>query len=307
MRVASVDIGSNSILLLVAERDAQGAWRAVEDHVAVARISQGMDASGVLAPDAVARAEKVLAGYAAIIARLGVERVVATGTAPFRRASNGSEVAHALGRVLGTPVDIVSGDHEADLALLATRRAFPELDDILVADIGGASTELIRASEGSAPLVRSLDVGSVRLTERAVAGAPLTDADHVAVERIADAALADPALEPAFASPRPALIGVAGTVTTVLTIARGITTWDAARVHGARLSREEVRDTIARVAALDLDGRIGLPGMSKGREDVLPAGAILLERIMSRGGFDELVVSDRGTRWGRLHEVFDEA
>ncbi len=304
MRVASYDIGSNSIILLVAERDGQGVWQPIEDHVDVARISEGLDAHGVLGEPGIARAEAVLRRFTARARSLGVDEVVVTGTAPFRRANNGPDVAVRLARTIGTAVDVISGEREAELALLATQRAFPDLKEMLVVDIGGASTELIRASENTSAMV-SIDIGSVRLTERCVRNAPLKPNDHSALALALDTALFTSKVEAILSGPPVPMVGIAGTVTTVLTAALGMDVYDPTVVHGSRLSLSAIDDVFTRVSSVSLERRKGIAGVPPKRADVLPAGAALLGALVRRAGVDHIRVSDRGTRWGRLHAEFD--
>lgn len=303
-RVASYDIGSNSVIMLVAEKGADGAWHAVDDRVSVARLSEGLDASGVLAPAAIERTREILVRYADRAAELGVRHAVATGTAPFRRSSNGADVATTLGRALGTPIRVVSGEREAHLSLLATRRSFDHIEDMLVVDIGGASTELIRARADRAAAMKSLDIGSVRLTERCVREAPFSDADRARLQAAVAAELAGDAVDDLLAGGAPTVVGIAGTVTTIVTVAEAMRVYDASTVHGYALPLSEVDRVFDALATRTIAEREELPGMPPKRADVLPAGAWLLGAILRRAGVDQVLVSDRGTRWGRLYAEF---
>ena len=298
-RVASIDVGSNSVLMLVAERVGEGPWARVEDAAEVTRISEGLDASGSLAPAPVERTLAQLRRYVARARELGVARFVATGTAPFRRADNGADVARMLGRELGLRLDVVSGEREAELSQIATRDAFPELDAMTILDIGGASTEVIALPRGGAAEVISLDVGAVRLGERfgtaAALDAPAADALREAVAE---------AIRPAahLLAPGRPVIGIAGTVTTLATAAMGLDVWDAERVHGFRLRADEVRRLRDALAPMRVEERAALPGVPAKRADVLPAGAALLAALLEAADASEVIVSDRGVRWGRLAE-----
>lgn len=305
MRVASYDIGSNSIILLVAERGAGGIWRPVHDAVVVARISEGLDQSGVLAEPAIQRAEAALRDFAAVAADLDVERTFVTGTAPFRRSSNGAEVAERLGRIIGAPVDIVSGEREAGLALRATQGAFPDLEELLVVDIGGASTEIVRATDAGVEMV-SLDVGGVRLTERCVSAHPIAASELDALKAAVNQALTSPEVKPLLAQSGLPLVGVAGTVTTLVTAALEMDTYDANVVHGYELRLSEVERLIAELAAESVEERNQRPGIPAKRADVLPAGAVILASVMRAAGVDCVRVSDRGQRWGRIHVELDD-
>lgn len=302
MRVASLDIGSNTALMLVAEQR-DGGWERVEDHAEICRVSEGLDASGVLARDAVARTRTVIARYAARAAELGVDRIVATGTAPFRRASNGADVAVELSHALGATVDVVSGEREADLALLATRDAFREYPALRVVDIGGASTEIIAArADGERALV-SMDLGSVRLTERCVGQHPWSRDDRSEVRAAIGEVLGNSEVRALLGNADGPLVGIAGTVTTLCAASLELSAWDPDRVHGHALSVSEIDRLATALSHLSVAQRAALPGISPKRADVLPSGAALLSAIAVAAGVDEVLVSDRGVRWGRLVEV----
>lgn len=304
-RHASIDIGSNTALLLVVEPSADG-WRTVEDHLEMPRIARGLDASGELDTASVARARDALAGYRARLDALGIpaERTVATGTAPFRRASNGPAVAGALAEVLGVPIDVVSGEHEAALSVLATTTSFPELDPLVVVDIGGASTELTWVRGGAAATGHSLDIGSVRLHERCVRDDPPSGQDGEALRAAIEAAF--DAL-PSTPSGETTLVGIAGTVTTAAAMTLGLTDgYDAERVHGCTLTRADVSVLETRLRMASVAERREFAGLAAERADVIWAGVVLLGALMDRLECAACRVSDRGTRWGRLYEVFGD-
>jgi exopolyphosphatase/guanosine-5'-triphosphate,3'-diphosphate pyrophosphatase len=291
--------------MLIAERDASGTWQRVDDYVDVTRISEGLDQSGVLAPGPVARTRVSLLELAGRARHARAARVWITGTAPFRRASNGSEIAAGLADVFGVPVTVISGEREAELSLLATRRSFPDLASMIVIDIGGASTEIIRATEADTEMV-SLDIGSVRLTERCVTRHPIDAAEMTALRLAIDAELDREKAQRLLMAPCTAMIGIAGTVTTLATTVLGMEDYDETIVHGYRLAISAVCDLVGSLAAETIEERIGRPGLPAKRADVLPAGALLLARVAERAAAAEVIVSDRGTRWGRLYAETDD-
>ncbi|MCC6556220.1 MAG: Ppx/GppA family phosphatase [Polyangiaceae bacterium] len=353
MRVAAIDIGTSSVLLLVAERR-DGALVPVAERATITRLGQGVDAARALAPEAVDRTLACLSRYAEEIRALGAERVDAVGTSAMRDAAGGEAFVARARELLGVAPRVISGAEEAALTFAGalTGLALPPVPRI-VFDLGGGSTEIIvgppgstfgapgRASHGApcapnpgstfgapgrashgAPCAPSpegdvlgavsLDVGSVRLTERHVRADPPSPAELSALRGAARAALrAAPAL-PASDGPPPVLVGVAGTVTTIAALVHDVTPYDGARVHGARLTRREVAATTTRLAALPLAERRLLPALDPARADVIVAGSILVEEIMacatgSRGGQDEssgeLIASDRGVRWGLAQQL----
>lgn len=300
-RVASFDVGSNTVIMLVVERGPEG-WRVVTDEAEITRVSQGLDQHGLLFREGLERTAEKLSEMAETASSYMVDHVVATGTAPFRRARNGAEAAAELSRVIGAPLDVVTGEHEARLSLLATRGSFPGLGDAWIVDIGGASTEVILSRADGSHEVVSIDVGSVRLTERCVTRDPIPPEERDRIE-----AEVASALDRAGVSSRGLtlpLVGVAGTVTSLAQMSLELEAYDAERVHGHHLALGELLRLETALFALTLRQRVALPGMPAKRADVLPAGATLLRLLAVRLGVDEVIVSDRGIRWGRLFERF---
>ena len=298
MRVASIDIGTNSVLLLVAERDGAGTLAAVLERARVTRLGAGVDRTRQLAPEAVERTLACLGDYAADLRRLGVTRLDVVGTSAMRDASAGELFVARAGELLGVAPRVVSGDEEARLTFEGALVGLDLAGALSVFDVGGGSTEIVRGTrDGASATVLeavSLDVGSVRLTERHVRSDPPTRAELDAVRADVAGAL-EGATRPRAGEP---LVGIAGTVTTLAAVARAIAPYDGARVHGVRLSRDEVSAVSRRFASLALAERSQLAGIDPARADVVPAGAALVEELLAWAGADELVVSDRGVRWG---------
>jgi exopolyphosphatase / guanosine-5'-triphosphate,3'-diphosphate pyrophosphatase len=299
MRVAAIDVGTNTALLTIADVDKGGAV-AVEERAEIVRLGEGLDRTGRLSPPAIARTWAVLDDYVARIAASGCTSVRAVATEAVRKASNGSDfVAGAntrLGSVGGT-LEVIDGEREARLSWRAVRASFPALaGPRTVLDIGGGSTELIVGEHEVGSMV-SLPIGSVRLTERLIAHDPPSDEERARVAVAVDEALA------AAPQPRGALVGIAGTVTTLAAMAQRLTDYDGARVHGTRLLRRTVDEMVAMLGATALADKRRTPGLDPGRADVIFAGAVILQRVMDRAGADECIVSDRGIRWGLIDEL----
>jgi exopolyphosphatase/guanosine-5'-triphosphate,3'-diphosphate pyrophosphatase len=298
-RLAAVDVGTNSVLLLVAERGADGVVRPVREEADITRLGRGVDRSGLLSPEGVEATLEVLARFAALARRDGASALVVTATSAARDARNGLEFLDRARERTGASVEILSGDEEARLSYLAVAQDFAtEAGEagLVAIDVGGGSTELVHGRGKQVLFRRSLDIGSVRLTERCVRTDPPAPAEQ---EAIRDAVRAALAWLPAF--PREVrVVGVAGTVTSLFAIAHAIEPYDAARVHGGWLPVEEVARVRARLCALPVGERRVLPGMQPKRADVLPAGALLFETALGHLGAPGARVSDRGLRWGVL-------
>jgi exopolyphosphatase/guanosine-5'-triphosphate,3'-diphosphate pyrophosphatase len=299
MRVAAIDCGTNTILLLIADVDGEGV-RAVEDHAEIVRLGEGLDASGVLKSEAMARALAALDRYVERIRENACAHVLAVGTEAIRRASNGhlfvNEATARLGTV-GGRFQVIDGEREARLSWRAVNASFPGLlGTRTVVDIGGGSTELI-VGEREIESVISVPIGSVRLTERVLKSDPPTESEQAALVETIDRAL------DGAAPPRGAVVGIAGTVTTLAAMALRLDSYDAERVHGSQLAAPSLRETIAALARTPVADRRRTPGLDPKRADVIYAGAVILERVLARAGADRCLVSDRGIRWGLVYEA----
>ena len=295
MRVAAIDVGTNTALLTIAEGGA-----AIEERAEIVRLGEGLDGSGRLKPEAIARTVAVVAEFADAIARRRCARVAAVTTEAVRKAQNGGDFVAQASAVLapvGGRMEVIDGEREARLSWRAVASSFPALTGArTVVDIGGGSTELI-VGERDVDDVVSLPIGSVRLTERLVAHDPPTAEEAARLIATVDEALA------AAPAPRGALVGIAGTVTTLAAMAQQLQTYDGARVHGSRLSRATVDGLVAQLGSTSLADKQRTPGLDPKRADVIWAGAIILARVMARAGVGECIVSDRGIRWGLVDEL----
>jgi exopolyphosphatase/guanosine-5'-triphosphate,3'-diphosphate pyrophosphatase len=292
-RYAAIDVGTNSVLLLVAEKDSTGKWVPIVERAEITRLGKGVDQSKRLAPEAIEATVSVLENFAREARELGAKGIVASATSAARDASNGAEFLSAAKSRAGLQIEIISGEEEARLSFAASAQDFGGATPLVVLDIGGGSTEFIY---GDASFRHSFDVGSVRMTERFGA-----DADKIRRH-----------LRETFGSlpPPPSgfrFVGTAGTVTTVCAIARVVEPWDAKKIHGARMQLPEIEAVAKKLWSLSLDERKKLPGLEPKRADVIPAGALILEEAMRRVGASELIVSDRGLRWGLLADRFRSA
>ena len=277
MRVGVVDLGTNSTRLLVADVH-DGRVEEVARELTITRLGEGVDERRKLLPVAVARVRNVLSDYRRELERLGADRVLVLATSSVRDAENGEAFLGEIEWSYGFTTRLLSGEEEAEL----TRRGVAggrELDpDALVVDIGGGSTELITEREQI-----SLDVGSVRLTERFLHSDPPAGEELDAAARAVRELLPD--LHPTEA------IGVAGTITSLAALELG--EYDPERVHGYRLSREAVEAQLEHLASLPLAERRELPGLDPDRAPVIVAGAAIINEVMKRYDLAELEVSER--------------
>jgi exopolyphosphatase/guanosine-5'-triphosphate,3'-diphosphate pyrophosphatase len=301
-RYASIDVGTNTVLLLVAERRG-GALAPLVERAEITRLGRGVDASGRLDAAAIRDTVAVLAAYAREARALGARDIVCVATSAARDAANGAEFFEAARAEAGLAPEVISGDEEARLVYASAWRDFGgEGGPLAVLDVGGGSTEFTYGTGPAAAGRTSLQVGAVRLTERHVRTDPISAAELAALRGAARDALRP--LSRMSLPPGGRLVGVAGTVTTLSAVSQALERYDGARVHGAALSLAEAEALVARLAALPVKARAALPGMEPKRADVILAGALVVAEAMRATGFDRLTVSDRGVRWGLLHDRF---
>jgi exopolyphosphatase/guanosine-5'-triphosphate,3'-diphosphate pyrophosphatase len=297
-RLATLDIGTNTVLLLVADATPGGLLPVLE-RATITRLGQGVDRTRELAPEATARTLACLRDYAADLSRLGVTDVAAVGTSALRDARGGAELVAEAKAILGVAPLVIAGEREAELTFRGALSGLDVSGPVTVFDVGGGSTELVTGdAERTITSAVSVDIGSVRLFERHVTTDPPSSAELERVRVAVDRALAGVAT-----SRRGTLVGVAGTVTTLAAIALELETYDPARVHGQTLDIASVRSLVAGLASMPLDARKKLRGLEPARADVIVVGSVIVERVMALTRSDTLVVSDRGVRWGLLEEL----
>jgi exopolyphosphatase/guanosine-5'-triphosphate,3'-diphosphate pyrophosphatase len=293
---AVIDIGSNSILLLVASRDADGRLDIHCDLNRVARLSEGVNERGTLLDVAIERALAILREYRSITDELGVP-LRAVATEGVRMASDGDRFLVPAGQILGVEVEAISGEEEARLSYLSVAREASSQDALRVIDIGGASTELVAGRGESIESIASHAIGSVRLTEALVEDRKGAVPDEI-VERI-DAA-ADAVLVSQELAPSDVLHGLAGTVTSCAALLLGLDVYDRDRVDASRFERSQVEEVRARMAKLSNAQRVASTLLAPKRADVIVAGLSILVRAMYHCGATTLVVRDRGLRYALI-------
>lgn len=302
MRVAAVDCGTNSLRLLVADVDpAAGTLLDVDRRTEIVRLGEGVDATGVINPTAMARALAVTADYATACAGYGAERVRFVATSASRDARNAEEFVAGVRALLGVDPEVITGAEEASLSFAGAARGLPGAHppSYLVVDLGGGSTEFVRGTVDVEAVV-SVDVGSVRISERHLRADPPTADEIAAAHR--DVARAVDEVERVVDLTRVAtLIGLAGTVTTITAHALGLPCYDSAAVHGATLPVDRVRQACAELLTATRRERSSLPYLPPGRVDVIGAGALVwdlvVERVAERAGVGQVVTSE--------HDILD--
>ena len=290
--VAAVDLGTNSTRLLIADIDGDQLSEVVT-RLTITRLGEGVDRRRRLLPLPIARVRNCLSDYRREIESHGVTRTLAIATSAVRDAENGEAFLGEIEWSYGFTTRLLDGSEEAAMMARGVSAARPGLEESLLVDIGGGSTELVLSSKGEVRSSSSLDVGCVRLTERFLVSDPPTQPELAAAAAYVRALL--PALEATRA------IGVAGTVTTLATLDLGLAAYDPERTHGHRIPRDSVVGHLTRLSEITTDERRRVPGIEPDRAPVIVAGLVVLREVMDAYRLDEIEVSERDILHGAAY------
>jgi exopolyphosphatase/guanosine-5'-triphosphate,3'-diphosphate pyrophosphatase len=306
-RLATVDLGTNTVRLLVVEA-AAGRWRTLHQTQRVTRLGEGQAAAGRLLPEPMRRTAAAVAEYARTARGLGADRVRIVATSAVREAVNREEFTARVEAEAGERIEVVSGEDEARLTLLGVTSGLPGLGESFVLfDIGGGSTEFVRGRGGAPAAAVSLRLGVVPLAEEWGEPGPVRWDRFARMRGAIERRLVAEVPEAIGAGGAGELVGTAGTVTTLAALDLGLAAYDAARVHGHRLGRAAVERELARLGALSVSERGRLPCLEPGRADLIIPGIAICLAVLARFGRDHLLVSDRGLREGILCELLGAA
>jgi exopolyphosphatase/guanosine-5'-triphosphate,3'-diphosphate pyrophosphatase len=312
MILAGIDIGTNTLRLLIAEAG-PALYREIASERRITRLGQDLDRTGVLSREARERSMKALADFSASIKQHAAHQVDAVGTSALRTASNSREfLAEAKNRT-GLDIRVITGEEEACLTLLGVSRALrdagPDKNDSLssaiVIDIGGGSTEVIVTRPASGPVAASLPLGAVYLTERFIRHDP-PSGDEVA--RLRGSVREELEKHSAALRPGPAcvFVGTAGTITTLVAMDQKLGVYDPGRINRSLLARNAVDGMVHMLSGSTLQERRDIPGLERGREDIILAGAVVTQELMEWFGFTTMLVSDWGLREGIVFDLYEK-
>ena len=305
MRIAAIDVGTNTIRLLIGEADGAGGYRPLFAAQEITRLGQGSRPTGLLQPEPVRRSLAVLARFRRHCADHGVTAIAAAGTAALREARNREEFLARCRHELDLEIVPISGEEEARLTLLGIRAALdPSPRRLLTLDIGGGSTELLLADGRCILGLVSTGLGAVKVTETYLREDPPTPAELDAATRAADERFARVRRGeiPPWTKP-PLFVGTAGTITTLAAIDLALDAYDSAHVTGHRLTRERIASLLADLAHLPLSRRRQVRGLEPARADIIVGGALICLSALRTLGFSALTVSDGGLREGILLDL----
>jgi exopolyphosphatase/guanosine-5'-triphosphate,3'-diphosphate pyrophosphatase len=309
MRAAVIDVGTNTVRLLVAESSDASTFRSLLTGQEITRLGQGLFPTKELQPESIRRTLVVLRRFRELAETHGATTILAVGTSALREATNRADFVAAARAEAGVEITVVPGEEEARLALLGVRASLPAAPARLVMiDIGGGSTELLLADGDTVLAAVSTGLGAVTLTERYLTRDPPAPAEldgirQTAMERFLRLQSHE---YPGFTSGH-AFVGTAGTVTSLAAVDLALVPYDPTRVTGHRLTRDRVAQLLCQLAALPIEGRRRVPGLEPGRADVIVAGTVVCLAALDVLGFRALTVSDGGLREGILLDLLRRA
>jgi exopolyphosphatase/guanosine-5'-triphosphate,3'-diphosphate pyrophosphatase len=300
-RYAVIDAGTNSIKFHIGERDVGGAWRTLVDRAEMTRLGEGLAQQGVIIAAALERTAAAITVMVDEAKRHGVRAIVAVGTAGLRIASNSSEVVAAIEARTGVRIEAISGEEEGRMAYVAAKAGLGlNRGSLVVFDTGGGSSQFTFGHDASVDERFSVDVGSLRYTER-------YRLDRAVTPEVLGEAMAAISADLARIDGRPvpdALVAMGGAVTNITAVSHHLATYDPAVVQGSVLDRTEIDRQIELYRSLDADARRAIVGLQPKRAEVILAGACIVRTVMEKLGKDSFTVSDRGLRHGVLAEHF---
>ena len=303
MRLAGVDIGTLTCRLLIADLLPGGRLREVRSDRRILRLGEGVDQTKQLSVTAMDRVLQCLKEWREIIDASSVDAAAVVATSAVRDATNRDEFLDRVKHEAGLEVELISGEEEARRTMLGIRSGLPHgVTNVLALDIGGGSTEFIFDRPEQRPVVRSIDIGVVRLCERLLYHDPPTD-DEVRQAREWVTRETSAAVAGMGNYQTATFVGTAGTVTSLAAMAQQLPTYEPAGIHNYMLHLDTIQDLEQTLLNQKKTDRVGLPGLEKGREEVIAAGAIIIRTVMETLGMSAVLVSDLGLREGVLLEL----
>jgi exopolyphosphatase/guanosine-5'-triphosphate,3'-diphosphate pyrophosphatase len=299
MRVASIDIGTNTILLLIAELF-KGKVNPLVDVETIARLGEGVQKNGMLSREAMTRGFQTLSQYMQRCRSMDVEKVFAVGTSALREAANTSDFLNRVKEQLDLTINVISGEEEALFSFLSVARdqGASEQRPTLVVDVGGGSTEFILGKGHRVDTWTSLPLGAVRMTEQFLHSDPVSDKEWRKMEK----AIRERLSEIPRAEDPVNMVAVGGTATTLASVEQGLKTFDFEKIHRSCLTAEALRNQLLLYRSKTIEERKNLPGLAPARADVIPAGGAILSMAMDALQCPSLLVSCHGVRYGVLYK-----
>lgn len=300
-RVAAIDLGTNTTLMLVAEVGAANAFVTLENRATITRLGRGVGRTGRLSPVAVETTLQTLRQYRSCADAWNAE-IVAVGTSALRDAENRDDFLLPARSTLGVAVEVAAGDREAALTFRGALEGMKvSADALMVVDIGGGSTEFVLGKGNAMGHRVSVNLGSLRMHEQYGLSAPVESSQVTALRAEVASMLRHTGLQP----PK-RLIATAATATTLAAMHLGLRQYDRERIHGMQLTADALSAHVNRLLCASLEERYQMAGLDPKRADVIPVGALILEEVVRWCGSDVVVVSDGGVRYGLAREALEK-
>lgn len=303
MILGAIDIGTNSVRLLIAEKD--DGWRDLLRTVEVTRLGEDVNRTKVIKAEAMNRTLEVLAKYKDLMDRHGVEKSKIISTSAMRDAKNSSEFVSLTEERLGLKIEVISGEEEGRLTFAGATGQDSIVSEgalALVVDVGGGSTEYIYGRDHKVYGSTSLDIGSVRLSELFLKHDPPLEDELVEAQKMIRK-VAAPVFSEAAAQNPSVIIAVAGTATQLAAVEYGVEPYDPEKIHGSKITLAQLKALIAKLSSLLLEERKKVKGMHSQRADVIVAGALILEETLQALGLPEMVVGERDILDGAIYSL----
>lgn len=300
-RLAAIDIGTNTILLLVAGVEGHGRIIPLQDVEQTTRLGRELAKTGRLHPDALEKTLQVIDGYVDMCRSMDVDEILMVGTSALREAVNADYLLHFVHRRYGLRIQIISSDEEARLSYLSVDKEMGRNAPLLVLDIGGGSTEFVLGKKGRISDLYSLEIGAVRLTDRFLVSDPVAEEEFQQMMEYTARKLQCVAI-----TPPKQVVGLGGTITTLSAVHMGKSRFDPSLFHGSSLCRGDVNQQVLRYKGMTQAQRLQIPGLPRDRADVILAGATILLAAMDNLGFRHITVSCHGLRYGLLYAATRE-
>ncbi len=300
-RYATLDVGSNSVLIYIAEKDEDGVFKTLEDRAIITKLGEGLRETGILKPEAMERTIEALKEFKALMDKYGVDDYAAIGTMALREAKNSGEFLDRVKREVGIEIEVIPGEEEARLSHLAVVLGLGIKDeDVVIFDIGGGSTEFIYSKGPKIEDKFSLNIGALILTNRFLKSDPVKREEHEALLSY----LKEEFDKVKFPEKIDRAIGMGGNVTSITAVKFKMEKYDPNRVQGAVITKDEVWDQIEMYLSKTIEERKSITGLQPKRAETILAGATILYAILERLGKNSFTVSDRGIRHGLMYARF---
>lgn len=300
-KYAAIDVGSNSILLYIAEKDEQGRWTTLVDTGEITRLGEGLQVTDSLRPEAMERTIHAITDFMGLIRKHNVEHVAAVGTMCLREAKNSAEFLHKVKDECNLAIEVISGEEEARLSCLAVKSGLKKLEGrFVIFDVGGGSTEFTFGNGGNVEHKLSINIGAIALTEKYLISNPVTKGELDTLLEAVEKAFTD------FKAEREvhALIGMGGTMTNIGAVMHKLAVYNSDVIHGSVAPFSEIERQMELYRSKTLDERKAIVGLQPKRADVILAGVGIAYIIMKKFGVESVTISDRSIRHGLLFDRF---